>query len=79
MVRYLIMQKVKSISEAFSMQPVTLQVVSENQRSKFDPSQDIEKIELEVMDENTNIYVGYNFDGEKKFQYLANAVNVHYF
>ena len=78
-VRYLIMQKVKSISEAFSMQPITLQVVSEKKRSKFDPSQDIEKIELEVMDENTNVYVGYNFDGEKKFQYLANAVNVHYF
>lgn len=73
------MQKIKSISEAFSMQPITIQVVSENQRSKFDPSQDIEKIELEVMNENTNIYVGYNFEGEKKFKYLANAVNVHYF
>lgn len=71
--------KIKSISEAFSMQPITLQVVSENQRSKFDPSQDIEKIELEVMDENTNIYVGYNFDGEKKFQYITTSVNVHYF
>ena len=46
---------------------------------KIDLPKDIEKIELEVMDENTNIYVGYNFDGEKKFQYLANAVNVHYF
>lgn len=71
-------EKVKSISEAFSMQPVTISVTPPDKRTKFDPSQDIEKIELEVMDEYTTIYVGYNFEGEKKFQYLANAVNVHY-
>lgn len=79
MVRYFIMEKVKSISEAFSMQPITITVTAPDKRTKFDPSQDIERIELEVLDENTSIYVGYNFEGEKKFQYLANTVNVHYF
>ena len=70
--------KVKSISEAFSMQPITLTVTDPERRTKFDPSQDIERIELEVMDENTNIYVGYNFDGKKLFEYIAKTVNVHY-
>lgn len=77
MVRYLIMQKVKSISEAFSMQPITLNV--SDKPTSFDPENSIKEIKLEVIDETTSVYVGYNFEGKKKFQYLANAVNVHYF
>lgn len=69
--------RIKSISEAFSIQPVTLRVVEEP--TLYDPKNSIEEIRLEVMDETTNIYVGYNFDGNKIFQYIANAVNVHYF
>jgi len=72
-------QKVISISEAFSMQPITITVTNPDKRSLSDPSGDIERIELESMDENTNVYVGYNFEGKKMFQYLANSVNVHYF
>ena len=71
--------KVKSISEAFSMQPITIAVTNPDKRSSFQPSEDIERIELEVMDENTYVYVGYSFEGKVKFQYLANSVNVHYF
>lgn len=70
--------KIKSISEAFSMQPITLSITDENSRSAFEPENDIKKIELEVMDEKTNIYVGYNFLGKKLFHYLTKSVNVHY-
>ena len=41
-------EKVKSILEAFSMQPVTITVTDSNMRTKLDPSQDIEKIELKI-------------------------------
>ena len=74
---YLIMQKIKSISEAFSMQPITLRVTGKP--TPFDSENSIKEIKLEMMDEVTSVYVGYNFEGEKKFQYLANSVNVHYF
>ena len=68
---------IKSISEAFSMQPITISVY--NEIRSFDPENSIKEIKLEVMDSSTNIYVGYNFNGEKKFEYIATAVNVHYF
>ena len=68
--------KIISISEAFSMQPISLSVV--DKPSSYDPENSIKEIKLEVMDETTSVYVGYNFEGKKKFQYLANAVNVHY-
>lgn len=70
--------EIKSITEAFSMQPISLTINNENARSAFEPVSDIKKIVLEVMDENTNIYVGYNSLGKKIFQYLAKSVNVHY-
>ena len=69
--------KIKSISEAFSIQPITLSVVDEP--ITFDTENSIKEIKLEVMDETTNIYVGYNFDGKKIFEYMAKSVNVHYF
>ena len=68
--------KIKSISEAFSMQPITLSVV--DKPTSFDPENSIKEIKLEVMDETTNVYVGYNFDGKKLFEYIAKSVNVHY-
>jgi len=70
------METIKSITEAFSMQPVTLSISKD--RSIYNPEDDIEKIELEVMDEDTNVYVGYDFQGVKKFQYIAKSVNVYY-
>jgi hypothetical protein len=68
--------KVKSISEAFSMQPITLTIV--DMPTSFSPENSIKEIKLEVMDETTNVYVGYNFDGKKLFQYISKSVNVHY-
>jgi hypothetical protein len=69
---------IKSISEAFSMQPITISISEPNERTTFKPEDDIKKIELEVMNETTNVYVGYNFDGQKKFEYISTSVNVHY-
>ena len=77
------MERIKSISEAFSMQPITIEVLSENQLSIPDSSQDIKIIQSEsiVLDsgEIIEVYSCYNFEGEKKCQYLKKSVNVHYF
>lgn len=72
------MNKVRSITEAFSMQPETLSVTSKDAKF-YDPENSIERIELEVLYEDCNVYAGYNFKGVKKFQYLEKSVNVHYF
>jgi hypothetical protein len=69
--------EIKSISEAFSMQPIKLIVLDDPY--PFDNNQSVKEIKLEVLDQNTNVYVGYNFDGKKIFQYLEKSVNVHYF
>ena len=71
------MEKIKSITEAFSMQPVTISTMESND-AYYDKPSACKEIKLEVMDEDTNVYVGYNFEGKKIFQYLANSVNVHY-
>ena len=70
--------KVKSISEAFAMQPNYFKIKDIERGSKTNTENDIEKIELEVMNETTDVYVGYNFKGKKMFKYIASAVNVHY-
>ena len=71
-----LIMKIKSISEAFSIQPITLSVV--DMPTSLNPENSIKEIKLEVMDETTNVYVGYNFDGKKLFEYIAKSVNVHY-
>ena len=70
--------KVKSISEAFAMQPNYFKIKDIERGSKTNTENDIEKIELEVINETTNVYVGYDFEGKKMFEYIASAVNVHY-
>jgi len=70
--------KVKSISEAFAMQPNYFEIKDIERGLKINTENDIEKIELEVINETTNVYVGYNFEGKKMFEYIASAVNVHY-
>jgi hypothetical protein len=76
------METIKSITEAFSMQPVTLSITDILKRDKFYPKNDIKEIKTEShqIGENDRIlyYAGYNFEGIKKFQYIAKAVNVHY-
>jgi len=73
--------KVQSITEAFAMQPnyFAIKDIKMGMAAfEIHTENDIEKIELEVMNETTNVYVGYNFEGKKMFEYIASAVNVHY-
>lgn len=70
------MSKIKSISEAFSMQPRTLSV--DKIRSNFNPDESVKEIVLERSGEDSYSYVGYNFEGKMLFKYLEHSVNVHY-
>ncbi len=73
-------QGIKSITEAFSMQPITLSIDKKEIRTGLtNKEDDIKEIKLEVLDPSTNIYVGYNYNGKKMFAYLTTAVNVHYY
>ena len=78
-------QKIRLISEAFSMQPINFEV--QEKLGKFDRPEFTVKIikKEEVITDYHNgepntrtCYIGYNHNGEKMFQYLANTVNVHY-
>ncbi len=70
---------VKSITEAFSMQPVTITIHGDNQRrSASNPESDIKEIRHEKRYDGIGFYYGYNFDGKILFKYLALSVNVHY-
>jgi len=72
------MEKIKSISEAFSQQPITLHA---NPQSKNELS--ASEIKYELLNVSTGgpeyYYVGYNLKGQKIFQYLASSVNVQFF
>jgi hypothetical protein len=80
--------KIKSIKEAFSMQPQIFEVYKLNDDqyygSKCIGKNLIKEIKLEYLEgvydkEFVEYYVGYNFEGEKIFQYLTKSVNVEYF
>ncbi len=72
-------QKIKSITEAFSMQPESFGIMTkENMEHFYDKENALKEIKEEVLDKDTNVYVGCNFKGKKLFQYLVNSVNVHY-
>lgn len=77
------MELIQSITEAFSMQPVCLRVMTEQEYqtfySKETATKEIKKEVMRIDGEPTEVYVGYNFEGKKIFQYLAKSVNVHYF
>lgn len=78
-------QKIKSIVEAFSMQPQVFETVKEL-GNYYKPELTIKNIEKEeVITDYENgqgnqrtCYVGYNHNGDKMFQYLASTVNVNY-
>ena len=77
---------VMAISEAFSMQPNHLSVCTDYEHYYDKPRacmiivKEIQTIGTRCGDPVEEIYyVGYNFDGQKIFQYIANAVNVTYF
>lgn len=80
-------QKIKSISEAFSMQPVTLSISDQENYDKCakanlshapDLCKEIRHDKIMLDGKLTSFYVGYNFKGEQIFRYLVSAVNVHY-
>jgi hypothetical protein len=81
-------QKIKSITEAFSMQPNSFSVC--NIPESFKHEHDIDCIveillEKKVIDDggkysNTyHVYRGFNKNGKMLFEYFANTVNVTYF
>ncbi len=70
------MEIIKSISEAFSMQPITLSVVEKP--SKINPQDSIKEIKKMQIGQYEWAYIGYNFEGKTMFEYLAKSVNVHY-
>jgi hypothetical protein len=74
--------KIKSIVEAFSMQPTFYQV-SESKEGFWKPDEAIKEIRLEYLSYSNDevpepYYSGFNFEGKKLFQYRAKSVNVHY-
>ena len=77
-----IMAKIRSITEAFSMQPSTQEV--RLTREPFEKDKSIlTKIWLEQRTirgaGEVDFYVGYDQKGRKLFEYLRSSVNVHYF
>lgn len=82
------MGKIKSITEAFSMQPATIETKEQfmyDNALKANPKYAItfcKEIKAETLqvdsDKACNFYVGYNFNGDKMFEYLQSSVNVHY-
>jgi len=76
--------KIKSVSEAYSVNRRTWQIVDKNNKH-FRPDKDcveikLEKIKFDFVDyfEEDWYYVGYNIKGQKLFQYLADSVNVEF-
>ena len=74
-------QKIKSISEAFSMQPKHLEVDKERYNEESIKEIKKERVQCYLPDGEASelMYVGYNFEGQIIFQYLNLTVNVHYF
>ena len=75
-------QKIKLITEAFSMQPRFFCVTT----GKINPDSNgdyIKEIKLERLQKSfdgpDDYYVGYDFNGNVAFEYLANSVNVEYY
>ena len=82
------MEKIKSISEAYSQQPKTQMVVEEHHLLMYyDKNNACKEIKIETVklgyecgnEVDILCYVGYNFDGKKLFQYKCDSVNVEYY
>ena len=74
-------QRIKSISEAFSMQPAGFSVIEEEpiEGTKHLHIKEIKREMIQVASDPDMYYVGYNWNGDKMFQYLASSVNVRFF
>lgn len=81
------MEEIKSITEAFSMQPTCTYVTTEDVRKHYKTDNDIKSIKLEeVMIGNNSstcdfvmMYVCYGWDEKIKSKHIAKAMNVQYF
>ena len=74
------MRKIKSISEAFSIQPAFITINPNKDNPRDDEAVEIKEEVIQVSDlDRITVYAGYNKKGKRLFQYLANSVNVHYF
>lgn len=73
---------IKSIIEAFSLQPNYIRIKGKPSKSGEYGKDEIKNIEKESKqvssDKIVNILVGYNFDGQKRFEYLEESVNIEY-
>ena len=65
--------RVKSISEAFSMQPAVFDV------GKPCYGEILDHIDRVQVEEYEYAYIAYNSKGEPLFRYLEKSVNVHYY
>ena len=76
------MEKVKSISEAFSMQPHKVSVIEDSDYEmyydKINACKEIKFEYIRLDGDTVDVYNGYNFEGKKIFQYIAKSVNVEY-
>jgi len=79
----MIPRRIKSITEAYSMQPITMSVTIDEPPSNGGKANSIKFITLEKVTfgetEDQWMYCGYNFYAERVFQFIATAVNVIYF
>lgn len=83
-------EKIKSISGAYSLNPIVYIVSSEDEwercTSPLKKAEMIKEIRYEavtiILKDNESIidtfFVGYRFNGEKAFEMRANAVNIEY-
>lgn len=75
------MLRIKQISEAFSLQPNEKHVSTDWELTQKIPHiKAIELLTLEISkEEKVSFYIGYNFDNQIVFQWIAKACNVEYF
>jgi hypothetical protein len=80
------MAKIKSISEAYSMQP-SFRKVCDLPFDNFVHKKHSKECIAEITEEHENLtpdkiiyfYIGRNFDAEVLFKYLSDSVNVEYY
>ena len=77
--------KIKSVTEAFSMQPITWEVTDKETDLPFMQDRNIAEIKL-VTTLATNspigiadVLIGYDFHGNKLYEWQPGAVNISYF
>jgi len=79
----MIPRRIKSITEAYSMQPITMNVTEDEPPTHGGKSNSIKFITLEQVkfgeDDKQWMYCGYNFYAERVFQFIYKSVNVIFF